>query len=137
MSVLAFNKKANFEYHIIDKYVAGLSLSSPLVKLLRAKTINLQGVYITYQTPLKSLQLINLDGSMINSNSSLLLNQKEVQEIIKSLQIKGNTCIPLKIFTQKRWIKAEIAVVKGKKLWDKRETIKKRDLDREERKAKI
>ena len=137
MPVLAYNKKANFEYHIIDKYTAGLSLSSPLVKLLRAKLINLQGVYITYQTPLKALQLINLDGSMINSNASLLLNQKEIQAIQKALAVKGNTCIPVKIFTHKRWIKAEIAVVKGKKLWDKRETIKKRDLDREEQRSKI
>ena len=137
MPVLAYNKKANFEYHIIDKYTAGLSLSSPLVKLLRAKLINLQGVYVTYQTPLKAFQLINLDGSMINSNASLLLNQKEIQSIQKALAVKGNTCIPVKIFTQKRWIKAEIAVVKGKKLWDKRETIKKRDLDREEQRSKI
>jgi SsrA-binding protein len=133
MPTLAVNKRANFEYQILDKYTAGLSLSGGLVKEIRANRVNLQGVYIIFQN--NQLQLINFGNEKAQENVVLLLNQNEITKITKAIQIQGITCIPVKVFTSKRWLKMEIAVVKGKKLWDKRQTIKERDLDREERRS--
>jgi SsrA-binding protein len=135
MPTLAINKRANYEYLILEKYTAGLSLSGGLVKEIRTKRVNLQGIYIIFQK--NQLQLIGFGNESARDNVPLLLNENELNKITKLLQIKGNTCIPVKIFTMKRWLKMEIAVVKGKKLWDKRQTIKDRDLDREEKRNKI
>jgi SsrA-binding protein len=133
MATLIVNKKARFDYSIIKTFSAGMSLSGGLVKIIRGNLANLQGVYIVYQN--KSLQIIGFGSEKVIENITLLLRKNELHEIVKALDTKGITCIPLKIYTSKRWLKVEIALVKGKKNWDKRQTIKDRDLDREERKG--
>jgi SsrA-binding protein len=133
MIPIATNKKANFDYQIIDKYVAGLSLSGRMVKQIVQKRVNLIGKFVVFQK--NSLQIIGFGNDKLTQNVDLLVTKKEKAKIINSLQIKGNTCVMLNLFRQKRWLKAEIAVVKGKKNYDKKEFLKnqdiKRDMDRE------
>jgi SsrA-binding protein len=133
--IIATNKKANFEYEIIESFQAGLCLSSVLVKEVRGRRIHLLGKYIVYQND--QLQILDFGNDKIKENVTLLLNKKEKKEIAGHLSTKGNTCIILNIKAVGRWLKAEIAIAKGKKSFDKRETIKKRDLDREERRLEF
>jgi SsrA-binding protein len=127
---LATNKKAHFDYHILESFQAGLSLSGKMVKQLRARRVNITGKYIIYQKG--QLQIIDFGNDQLRENVVLLLSTKEVGEIRSKLAEKGVSCVVLNIKTVGRWIKAEIAIVKGKKNFDKREDIKKRDLDRDE-----
>ncbi len=131
MPQILVNKKAHFEYQIIQEFRAGMSLSGGMVKMIRAKKVVLNGKFVVFQKGV--LQILGLGNEEISHNIPLLLAQKEIKEIVKNLHVAGLTCIILNIHTHKRWLKAQIAIVRGKKNYDKRETIKKRDLDRESR----
>ena len=129
MPVLAYNKRASFDYQILSTYSAGLSLDSYLVKEIRAKKVILNGKFVVFQK--KQLQIINLGSDNNQVNVPLLLNKREQDKIISLIAEKGITIIVNKIFTVKRWLKAEIAIVKGKKNFDKRQSIKEKDISRE------
>lgn len=130
MSILAKNKKANFDYHILQVFNVGLALSGKMVKLLRSRKVNLTSKFLVWQK--KQLQILNLGTEEFNENIPVLLQKKELKKILQAIQQKGITCIVLEIYTKGRFIKAQIALAKGKKKWDKRETLKKRDLQREQ-----
>ena len=129
MAILISNRRAKYDYVILESYQAGLSLPSKLVKLLRNKKVTLEGKYIIPQQGV--LVLLDFGNEEYRANIPLLLNKKEVQEIMYQLETKGISCIPLNIKTVGRWLKSEIALVKGKKAKDKRRSIKERDLDRD------
>ena len=129
--ILMTNKKANFDYEILSKFQAGLSLSGGMVKQVRARRVNLQGKYIVWQQ--NQLQILAFGNDKVTENVCLLLSKKEQQKVAGQLSTKGISCIPLTLKKVGRWLKADIALVKGKKNYDKRETIKKRDLDRDAR----
>jgi SsrA-binding protein len=131
MSVLLVNRKARFEYEIIESFQAGLSLNGQMVKQIRAKKVQLDGVFIIYQKQAKQLQMLNFGNEQWRENVALLVSKKELKTIQTALLEKRITCIPLQIKQIGRWLKADIALVKGKKQFDKKESIKKRDLDRE------
>jgi SsrA-binding protein len=130
VAILLTNKKARFDYHILETFQAGLSLSGPMVKWIRGNKVQLVGVFVVYQKG--NLEMINFGNDILRENVGLLLKQREVEDIRGQLATKGISCVPLNIKTVGRWLKADIAIVKGKKNYDKRETIKQRDLDREE-----
>lgn len=125
-SIITTNKKARFEYTILDTFQAGLVLTTPGVKGIRKKELNPEGAYIIWQN--NRLEII----SKAKENIPLLLNKPEVAKIRKALKDKGTTCILLDYKKSGRWIKADIAIAKGKNLHDKKETIKERDLKREQ-----
>jgi SsrA-binding protein len=129
--ILITNKKANFDFETLQNFQAGLSLSGGMVKEIREKKVHLQGKYIVWQS--HQLQVIGFGNDKINQNVTLLLSKKEIKKIVGQLSTKGVSCILLNLKKVGRWLKADIALVKGKKEYDKRETIKKRDLDREAR----
>jgi SsrA-binding protein len=129
MAVILINKKAGFEYKILESYQAGLSLSGKMVKMIRNGKVVLSGMYVVHQK--NQLQIIGFGNETVRENITLLLKQKEKDEIIGQLSQAGISCVPLNIKTVGRWLKSEIAVVKGKKLHDKKESLKKRDVDRE------
>ena len=131
--IIATNKRAKFDYFIIESYQAGLSLSGQMVKQIRANRVSLQGVFIANQNG--QLEILGLGNDQIRENVVLLLKLKEKNEIAGQLSIKGISCVVLNLKRVGRWLKADIALVKGKKNYDKRETIKSRDIDREERKG--
>jgi len=133
--ILAENKKARFEYSWRENFNAGLSLSGAMVKQLRARKVPLVSAFVIYQNG--QLQIINLGNNEIRENVPLLLEERQKNQIIGEIKEKGVTCIVIDIHTHKRWLKARIAIAKGKTEHDKRVTLKARDLDREERKGML
>lgn len=133
MPVLLINKRAKFDYTILESYQAGLSLSSRMVKAIRANKISLDGKYIILQRG--KLIMLDMGTDEWRENITLLLNKKEIQEIARSLATDGVTCVPLNFKSVGRWLKADIAIVRGKKKHDKREAIKKRDIERDIRRG--
>ena len=143
MPQLAINKKANFDYEVQDKYEAGLVLFGHEVKAVRAGQVSLKGSFITIRTinGHSELYLVNCQispyksaGNMPEYNQmrerKLLLKRQEIDHLLGKKLTEGLTLIPLKIYTNHSFLKLEFAVAKGKKKYDKRETIKKRDIDR-------
>jgi len=138
------NKKARFEYEILDTYVAGIQLTGTEIKSIRASKARITESFCEFNDA-GELFVINMyieeyiNGNVYNhkpkSERRLLLNKRELKKLQKETQNVGLTIIPLKLFlTDKGWAKLEIALCKGKKLYDKRESLKdkdnKRDLDR-------
>ena len=114
------NKKAKFEYEFVDKYDAGIMLTGTDVKLIRAGKFSLTDAYCIFQ-----------NNELFMNNKKLLLKRRELSKLQKNL-VKGFSIIPYKIYENDRGIfKMEVYLSKGKKLYDKRETIKQRDIQRE------
>lgn len=137
---ISTNRKANYEYHIIEQWVAGVVLFGNEVKSIRAGNVNITDSFVYMKDGevwLKNLkvsrysQMHPSDKHEENRDKKLLLTKKQIQKISKELQNTGMTCIPLSVFVQKNKIKVNIAVVKGKKNYDKRQSIKERDIKRE------
>ena len=130
------NKKARFDYTIVETYEAGMVLTGSEVKSLRNKDVQLKDSYIAFRGDeafLQNAHIAEYKASSYNNHAperlrKLLLNRKELEEIYGALREKGYSCVPLKIYFKNGRAKLEIALVKGKKTHDKREAIKKRDV---------
>lgn len=144
MKVISTNKEAYFNYHVIESYHAGIVLTGDEVKSIRRGDGGIKDAFVTIHNG--QAQVINWNitpyshayskDSTQNSNArrsrTLLLSRKQIDEIEGSLSRKGLTAVALKLyFSEKNFIKLEIGVAKHKKLVDKRDKIKERDLDRE------
>ncbi len=142
-TVNILNKRAKFEYEIIDRYTAGMVLTGTEIKSIRLGKAGIAESFCEFHGT--ELFVINstieeyLFGNQFNhrakSERKLLLNKRELKGLLKDVQNKGLTIIPLRLFTNEKGLaKLDIALCKGKKNYDKRETIKdrdnKRDLDR-------
>ncbi|MES2802883.1 MAG: SsrA-binding protein SmpB [Bdellovibrionota bacterium] len=146
MSILIIqeNKQARFDYFITDTYEAGLSLTGSEVKSLRLKSITFKDSYIAFikdEAFLQNAHISEYRASSYNNHAperlrKLLLHRAELDQIFGAIREKGLTCIPLKIYFKEGRVKLEIGLAKGKKLHDKRESIKKRDVDQQLRQAK-
>ncbi len=134
------NRRARFEYEILETLEAGLVLSGTEVKSIRAGRANLQDSFI--QIRQQEAWILNMHISPHNTASKvfnhdptrrrkLLLHKKEINRLVGMVEQKGLTIIPLKLTLSKGWIKAQIAVARGKKLYDKRESLKKKQTQRE------
>jgi SsrA-binding protein len=141
MSVLAVNKKAGFDYKILETYEAGLVLSGPEVKSIKGGHISLKESYIDVLAGQPELYLLKAHvaaykpaGKIDEYNPTrprkLLLHQSEVLHLMGKKQQAGLTLIPLKIYTKNSFIKLEFALAQGRKKYDKREVIKKREVER-------
>lgn len=135
-TVNILNKRAKFEYEFIEKYSAGIVLTGTEIKSIRLGKANIADSFCEFQN--NELFMINSHieeysyGTSYNhkakSERKLLLNKKELKSLHKSVQNKGLTIVPLRLFTNEKGLaKLEIALAKGKKLFDKRETIKDRE----------
>jgi len=131
------NKKARFEYEILDTYIAGIQLTGTEIKSIRQGKARITESFCEFNDR-KELFVINMfieeysHGSFYNHRSKgerkLLLNKKELKKLLKEVQNVGLTIIPLKLFvTDKGWAKLQIGLAKGKKLYDKRQVLKDRD----------
>ena len=134
------NKRARFEYTLLDKYVAGLQLSGTEIKSIRNSKANLSDSFCSFKEDELFIVGMQIDeyefGNYANHqhkrDRKLLLNRQELDKIRKKLKDVGLTIVPLRLFiNEKGWAKLEIAVAKGKKLHDKRNTIKDRDIQRD------
>ena len=145
MSVLALNKKARFDYEILETFEAGLVLFGHEVKAARNGHVSLKGSYISVRGGELYLigaliSLYKYAGQVKDYDPSrdrkLLVSKKELNYLIGKRQEKGLTLIPLKLYTKHSFLKLEFGLGKGKTQYDKRESIKKRDLDRQMRTLK-
>lgn len=136
------NRRARFDYQLKDFYQAGLSLSGPEVRSLRSGHGSLQGAFVTIRAgeawlnnslimPVKTNASAFTDDMQTRARK-LLLKKREIEELVEAKN-RGLTIVPTKLLTKSRFIKVEIALAKGKKQYDKREVIKKRDQERAER----
>lgn len=130
------NRKARFEYEILDKYTAGIVLAGTEIKAIRLGKASIAEGFCEFQN--NELFVINMTvqeyshatyfNHQPKQERKLLLNRKELKKLEKAVANSGNTIIPLKLFVNKKGLaKLEIALAKGKKLYDKRETLKDRD----------
>lgn len=136
------NRRARFDYNVEETYVAGLVLTGAETKALRLGRGQLHGAYVTVKEG--ELWLINAkiigDGKIRipeqgqDRARKLLIKKKEL-ELLQAAKQQGRTIVPLELLTRGRYIKVRIAIAKGKKKYDKRQTIKKRDQDREARRS--
>ena len=125
------NKKVRFEYEIIEKYTCGVVLMGIEVKAIRDGKVSIVDTFCYIKDNEMFVKNINITTSDDNRTIKLLLNKKEIRDISKSLD-KGLTIVPYRLFTNDRGlIKVEIIIGRGRKLHDKRETIKKRDQERD------
>lgn len=139
IQILSENRKARFDYDIVETFEAGLVLVGSEVKSLREKAVQLKDSYISFQGDQAFLQNAHISeykNSSYNNHTperlrKLLMNRKELDEIYAALRERGLTCVPLKIYFKNGKAKLEVALVKGRKAHDKREAIKKRDVSAE------
>jgi len=140
MKILVKNRKAKFEYHILLQFTAGMKLQGTEVKALRDNKGSLAGAYCYFDKGelfVKEMHIAEWTHGNRNNHEplrirKLLLTKKELKKLQGKVSEKGLTIVPLNIHVAKSgYIKMEIALVKGKKLWDKRNATKERDLDRE------
>ena len=133
------NRKALFDYFIEDKFEAGLVLEGAEVKSLRNKEFNLQDSFISIQNNevfLKNAYIKPYEKATSftpdpRRNIKLLLHKNEILKLERGTKEKGFTIVPLKAYFVGKHAKLEIGLAKGKKLYDKRESIKKRDVERD------
>lgn len=134
------NRQAYFNYHIEDKYVAGIVLLGTEVKSIREGKVSFNDAFCLFDRGelwVRGLYIAEYSHGNFNNHIAvhdrkLLLQKRELKKIQAKLKEKGYTLVPLRVFfTDKSLVKVEIGLGKGKKLHDKRETIKSRDVERE------
>ncbi len=143
MSILAKNKRAYFDYQIVEKFEAGIILLGHEVKAVKSGQVNLSGAYLVWKKNnnkselylIKAkIALYRLAGRIEDYNPErdrkILLNKTEINYLLGKSQVSGLTLIPLKMYTKRGLVKLEFAIAKGKKKYDKREDIKKKEVER-------
>ena len=134
------NRKASFSYQLIDKYNAGIVLLGTEIKSIRNNNANMSDAYCTFidgELWLKNLHINEYSNSSQKNHEpkrsrKLLLNRIELNKIESKVKEKGMTIVPIRLFSnEKGKIKLEISLAKGKKLFDKRESIKEKDIKRD------
>jgi len=140
MAILSENRKAKFQYEILEKFEAGLVLTGQEVKSTRLGRMTIMGSYVIFKDNEAYLTGSNIPPYQIKNapidydpqrQRKLLLKREEISYLLGKVKERGLTIVPLSVYTKGRQIKLGIGVVRGKKERDKRETIKKREFERE------
>jgi len=145
MKIIAKNKKAYFDYEILEKFEAGVVLTGQEVKSVKTRGLSLKGSYVTIDER-REVFWVGANISPYQPQNcpqdyhpqqprKLLLKKSEVRHLIGKIKESGLTLIPLKVYTKKGKIKLEVGLAKGRKKFNKKELIKKRDAQREIRRA--
>ena len=139
MPVYCENRRARFDFYLEESFEAGLILMGSEVKAIREKRMNIAESYVGVQDG--ELVLINSHiGEWLSANiekheprrpRKLLLKKKEIKKLIAAVQRDGMTIVPTKVYTSNGKIKLEVCLAKGKKNWDKKQTIKERDIKKD------
>lgn len=135
------NKKAYFDYTVLDSMEAGISLVGTEIKSIRKGSVDLKDTFITIKN--NEAFILNMyiakyeEGNIFNHDErrtrKLLLHKSEIKKLKEKVSTEGLTLIPLKLYFKKNYVKVLVGLCKGKKLYDKRASIKERDLKREAR----
>ena len=140
VKVIATNRKAGFEYFLLERFEAGLSLQGSEIKSIRAGQMSIAESFVDIENgrnaflveahiaPYEQANRFNHDPKR---KRRLLLHKKEIRELWNAVRLKGMTIVPTRVYLKDGRAKIEIALARGKKLHDKRETIAKRDAERE------
>jgi len=139
VKVLVVNRRARFEYELLERFVAGIELTGSEVKSVRDGRVSLLEGHVAIQGGqafLVNVHIATYENAGYASHDPLrkrrlLLHKRELHKLVGKVTEKGLTLVPLAIGVEGNWIKVEIALAKGKKLHDKRETLKQRTIDRE------
>lgn len=144
MKIIAKNKKALFDYEVLDKVEAGIVLSGTEIKAVRAGKLNIRDSFVRINNNQEAF-IINMHigaydhGNVFNHEETrqrkLLLHKKEIAQLAQEVQEKSLTIVPLQAYIKDNRLKVEIALARGKKNYDKREAQKQKDADREIEKA--
>ena len=141
------NKQATFNYEILDKFEAGIVLRGYEAKVIKSGQANLKGSYITVKRDPKSelwlmkahVSKYKYAGTLPNYDPErprkLLINKKEMKSLVGKLEQKGLTIVPLRMYTIRNLVKVQFALAKGKKQYQKKADLKKKDVDREIRRT--
>jgi SsrA-binding protein len=140
MAPLAENSRVRFDYEILETYTAGIELLGFEVKAVRAGKMNIKGSYVAVRG--SEVFLLGAEIAPYQPKNTpkeyepararkLLLSKEEIKKLSQFEETKGLTIVPLSVYNKGRFLKVDIAIVRGKKKFDKRESIKKRDVERE------
>jgi SsrA-binding protein len=142
MPVLAINKRARFDYEILDHYEAGLVLTGAETKSAKKGHIQMKGSYVTFHGTVPSIINMHISpyakagvqpGYNPTRSRLLLLNKRQITHLLGKKKEQGLSLIPLRVYTKNNRVKVEFGIGRGKKQQDKRETIKKREQNRDMR----
>jgi SsrA-binding protein len=134
------NRKARFLYEVLEEFEAGIVLLGAEVKSIRMGNVTLTDSFIYLKSGevwIKNFKVARYKQTHLsekheeNRDKKLLLTKKQIIKISRMMEDKGTTCVPLSVFSKNNKLKVKIGVVKGKKLWNKKESIKKKDIERE------
>ncbi|HZD09974.1 MAG TPA: SsrA-binding protein SmpB [Candidatus Binatia bacterium] len=143
IEIVARNRRASHDYHLLENFEAGLALTGTEIKSVRAHKVSLQRAYVTPRGDELWLVEANISpyehGNRENHDAvrprKLLLHRREINNILEALQTKGMTMVPTKMYLKDGWAKVTVALAKGKKLYDKRADIARRDSERQVERA--
>lgn len=145
IKIIATNRKAGFEYTLIEKFEAGIELKGSEIKSIRAGQVSIQEAYVDVQNGQQAwlveahIAPYEQSGKFFNHEPRrkrrLLLHKKQIRELWNNVRIKGMTIVPTRVYLKDGRAKVEIAIAKGKKAYDKRATIAKRDETRDKERA--
>jgi SsrA-binding protein len=145
IKIIATNRKAGFEYTLIEKFEAGIELKGSEIKSIRAGQVSIQEAYVDVQNGRQAwlveahIAPYEQSGKFFNHEPRrrrrLLLHKKQIRELWNNVRIKGMTIVPTRVYLKDGRAKIEIAIAKGKKAYDKRATIAKRDEARDKERA--
>lgn len=141
MKIVCNNPIANFQYFLLDKFEAGIVLNGDEIKSIRAGHISIKEAFVSIKNDevwLKNAYIEQYSNAFATNRNranerkdrKLLLHKSEILRLKKTIEQQGLTLVPVKVYFENSFAKIQIAVARGKKLYDKRETIKKRDVER-------
>jgi SsrA-binding protein len=134
------NRKAKFEYELIEKFIAGIQLVGTEIKSIRGGKANLSDSYCQFMrgelfvknVHISEYEMGNINNHIAKRDRKLLLTKKELEKLERKLKESGLTIVPTRLFINERgFAKLEIALARGKKIYDKRETLKRKDAQRD------
>ena len=136
---IATNRKAFHEYFILETFEAGMELLGSEIKSLRLKDCSLESSFVRMDKDQAYIFNMHIKTYAFNTHTTLdptrtrrlLLHRKEINKLTAAKEIKGQTIVPLEVYLKDGWAKIKIALAKGKKIYDKRESLKRKDLSRE------
>ena len=143
MKLICQNKKASFDYFLLDTYEAGIKLTGTDIKSIRAGKVNINDAYVVVRNGkvfivnmfVAKYDLGNIFNHEERRSRELLLHRSQINKVSGKLQTEGIALVPTKMYFVDALVKVEFAIAKGKKLYDKREDLKRKDLAREAQKG--
>ncbi|VWL85070.1 SsrA-binding protein SmpB [Oceanivirga miroungae] len=137
--VFATNKKASFDYFLLEKYEVGINLVGTEVKSVRKSKLSIKESYVKIikdelyilNMHISPYEFGNINNVEETRTRKLLMKKKEIRKLKEKIKEKGLTLVPVKVYSSGRYVKLEIALSKGKKNYDKRQSLKEKDIKRE------